>query len=71
MKISPIRFGLNNYNKTSLNADSVKLTQRKNSLADMEFDIIQDTIRSQNLRNQMNIRLMNLKRSLEKCIIKN
>lgn len=72
MKISPISFGKLSLNKTPItNTDSVKLTQRQNSLADMEFNIIKDTIRCQNLKNQMNVRLMNLKHILNNCTIKN
>jgi len=44
---------------------------RRNSLSDMDFNIISETIRCQNLKKQMNIRLMNLKRSLNKTAAKN
>ena len=72
MKIQSISFGIFPTPKKQLKpTDSVKLTQRQNSLADMEFNIIKDTIRCQNLKNQMNVRLMNLKENLDKCIIKN
>lgn len=72
MKIQSISFGIfPTHRKPLTPTDSVKLTQRQNSLADMEFNIIKDTIRCQNLKNQMNVRLMNLKENLDKCIIKN
>lgn len=43
----------------------IQKTNRVNSLSDIEFNIIADTIRCQNLFNQMNIRLINIKRTLE------
>ena len=76
MKISPISFGLNNNlievterNTTVANSDIVPTTVRHNSLSDMEFNIIADTIRCQNLKNQMNVRLMNLRRNLNNCMV--
>ena len=74
MKISPINYGINHIEKaTNVEEQStfVPTTVRRNSLADMEFNIIADTIRSQNLKNQMNVRLMNLKRSLNSCMAQN
>lgn len=70
MKISPISFGINSVEKgiTSESANQVPTTTRHNALADMEFNIIADTIRCQNLKNQMNVRLMNLKRNLNSCM---
>lgn len=67
MRISPINFGLNPTVKSSISneiSDFVPTTVRRNSLSDMEFNIIADTIRCQNLKNQMNVRLMNLRKSL-------
>lgn len=72
MKIHSISFGIFPSSKKQITpTNSVKLTQRQNSLADMEFNIIQDTIRCQNLKNQMDVRLMNLKHNLDNCTIKN
>ncbi len=74
MKISPINMGItpaSNISSTALhhnNSDYIPTTQRKNSLADMEFNIIADTIRCQNLKNQMNVRLMNLRHRLNNCM---
>jgi len=71
MKISPISFGLKQIEKNTTAAVSenmVQTTSRHNALTDMEFNIIADTIRCQNLKNQMNIRLMNLKRNLNSCM---
>lgn len=70
MRISPISFGINHVEKSPI-ADTTNLvptTVRHNSLADMEFNIIADTIRCQNLKNQMNVRLMNLRRNLNSCM---
>ena len=70
MRISPINFGMNQVERSTIN-DSTNLvptTVRHNSLADMEFNIIADTIRCQNLKNQMNVRLMNLRRNLNSCM---
>jgi hypothetical protein len=73
MRISPISFGITTQaterNTTVGNNDFVPTTVRHNSLADMEFNIIADTIRCQNLKNQMNVRLMNLRRNLNNCMV--
>ena len=70
MRISPINFGISHTERNSVSntADFVPTTVRYNSLADMEFNIIADTIRCQNLKNQMNVRLMNLRRNLNSCM---
>ena len=70
MRISPISFGISN-SVTSGYENNVTTTVRHNSLADMEFNIIADTIRSQNLKNQMNVRLSNLKRNLSSYMAQN
>ena len=71
MKISPVSYNnINHIERTNV-AEELTVaptTVRRNSLADMEFNIVADTIRSQNLKNQMNVRLMNLKRSLNSCM---
>ena len=71
MRISPINFGINNIEKPAASNDFVPKTVRRNSLSDMDFNIIADTIRCQNLKNQMNVRLMNLRRSLNSCMAQN
>lgn len=71
MKISPISFGIRPTEKSCVAADITELvptTVRHNALADMEFNIIADTIRCQNLKNQMNVRLMSLRRNLNSCM---
>lgn len=77
MKISPVSFGQQAIpkggqlkSKINQNSDYIPTTSRKNSLADMEFNIIADTIRCQNLKNQMSVRLANLKRNLDSCMAK-
>ena len=71
MRISPISFGINSVEKATETTTFVPTTVRHNSLADMEFNIVADKIRCQNLQNQMNVRLMNLKRNLNSCMAQN
>ncbi len=71
MRILPIKIGFNGIEKASSDNGYVPATIRHNSLSDMDFNIIADTIRCQNLKNQMNVRLMNLKRSLDSCLGQN
>ena len=71
MRISPITAGLNRLEPATIASDFVPTTVRHNSLSDMDFNIIADTIRCQNLKNQMNVRLMNLRRSLNSCMAQN
>lgn len=67
MKISPIGQSSPKYEKAS-SSDLIHTTVRHNSLSDMDFNIIADAIRCQNLKNQMNVRLMNLRRNLNSCM---
>ncbi len=72
MRISPISFGTSLTERIQRSeASDLVNTVRHNSLSDMEFNIIADTIRCQNLRNQMNVRLSNLRRNLNSYIAKN
>lgn len=71
MRITSINMGLNKLEKPTVANDFVPTTVRHNSLSDMDFNIIADTIRCQNLKNQMNVRLMNLKRNLSSCMAQN
>ncbi len=71
MRISPINFSLYQSEKTNNVNDFIHTTVRHNSLSDMDFNIIADTIRCQNLKNQMNVRLMNLRRNLNSCMAQN
>ncbi len=72
MRISPISFGTPNQTDRSCVArEYVPTTVRHNSLSDMDFNIIADTIRCQNLQNQMNVRLMNLRRTINGCVANN
>lgn len=73
MNISPINLNISGADK-AISTDAknyIPTTVRTNSLADMEFSIIADTIRCQNLKNQMNVRLINLRKSLNRCMAMN
>ena len=72
MKISPIsQNNIPKFDKVSDSADVIHTTVRHNSLSDMDFNIIADAIRCQNLKNQMNVRFMKLRRSLNSCMAQN
>ncbi len=75
MRISPVSFGAKPAEKiiaaTTESVNNIPTTVRNNSLSDMEFSIVADKIRSQNLKNQMDVRLMNLRRSLNSCMAQN
>lgn len=73
MNITPVNSGISSFEKPIVAdvKDYIPTTVRSNSLADMEFNIIADTIRCQNLKNQMNVRLMNLRKSLNRCMAMN
>ena len=72
MNISPISINIGSVDKAAADARNyIPTTVRHNSLADMEFNIIAETIRCQNLKNQMNVRLMNLRKSLNRCMAMN
>lgn len=64
MKISPIHFGENNIEKASSANGYMPATNRYNSLSDMDFYLIAEKIRCQNFKNQMDMKLMNLKRKV-------
>ncbi len=70
MKISPISFGMGQSEKklSVEHNDIMPTTVRHNSLSDMEFNIVADAIRCQNLKSQMNVRLSALKRNLNNCM---
>lgn len=68
MRITPkhyqINFGDNHTPAREFNPTLV----RYNRLHDLEFDIIADKIRSENLKNQMNLKLSQLKRNINNFI---
>ena len=64
MKNKPIKFGINHIEKADELNEYIPLTLRHNNLSDIDFDIIADTIKCQNLKNQMNVRLIKLKKRL-------
>lgn len=71
MRISPIRFQLNNIDAQSNAREFMPTSIRYNQLHDLEFDIIADKIRSENLKNQMNLKLTQLKKNISSFINKN
>lgn len=68
MRISPIRFNINRCDTSASAKDFTPVSTRYNALHDMEFDIIADKIRSENLKNQMNLQLARLKRNINNFI---
>lgn len=70
MNIRPISFNYNyNYmDKQESPSDFVLTPVRYNYLHDLEFDIIADTIRSKNLKNQMGSKLSQLKKNINNFI---
>jgi len=72
MRINPLSISSINY-EPMVNASErefTPVTMRYNSLQDIEFDIISDKIKSQNLKNNMDVRLSQLKKTLNKCLAK-
>ncbi|MCD7739795.1 MAG: hypothetical protein LUH11_00395 [Candidatus Gastranaerophilales bacterium] len=69
MRISKIKSGKNSTAKAYISKDFIPTTVRHNSLSDMDFNIIADTIKYQTLINQMNVRLLNLTCNLNNCIL--
>ncbi len=69
MRTSNIRIYLNDVNEHAVN-DFIPLTLRYNSLSDVEINFIEHTIKSQSIQNQMNMKLMGLKHSLNKVLLK-
>ena len=70
-KYPKVNFEANQSNKSCVAKDYVPTTVRHNSLSDIDFNIVADTIRCQNLQNQMNVRLMTLRRTLNSCVAQN
>lgn len=59
MEINPINFRHKVYNNKVLNKK-----KNNNSLSEIEFNIITDTLRSKTYQHNVNFRLKNLKQSL-------
>ncbi len=68
---SKVNFSSNRNDISCVAKDFVPTTVRRNSLSDIDFNIVADTIRCQNLQNQMNVRLMNLRRTINGCVANN
>ena len=45
--------------------DYIPMTLRKNSLADLDLNFIQNTINTQNLENNMNMKIMGLRNNFK------
>ena len=80
MNTLPANFGGNTPDKSTLseNENDLSISEihssrqsilRPNPLKDVDFNIISETIRCQNLKKQMNIRLMSLKRRLNNDVL--
>ena len=48
--------------------DFIPITRRYNSLSDLELNFIANTIKTQNLENQMNMKLLSLQNNLNKVM---
>lgn len=70
MRVHPIRITLNKSDKFAQPKDFVPTWTRYNNLHDIEFDIIADKIRAENLKNQMNLKLAQIKKSINNFINK-
>ena len=51
--------------------DFIPITRRYNSLSDIELNFIANTIKTQNLENQMNLKILGLKHKLNEVMALN
>ena len=70
MKILRVNYTIGHIEKANSANNYIPATTRHNSLSDVDFNLIADTIRCQNLKNQLNVRLVSLKRSLNNYMAK-
>ena len=71
MRINPVNFNPIAMEPMSTGVrEFTPVTQRYNALQDIEFDIISDKIRCQNLKNQMEVRLTQLKKTLNNSLVR-
>lgn len=71
MRINPVSFNSINIDHTTTGVkEFTPVTRRYNALQDIEFDIISDKIKCQNLKNQMDVRLSQLKKTLNNSLVK-
>ena len=68
MRITPRNYQVNFGNNHNSIKDFTPSPVRYNRLRDIEFDIIADKIRSENLKNQMNLKLSQLKKNINSFI---
>lgn len=71
MNVSPVNFQSSYGNKQISTAKSATSPLFNNSIQDMEFDMVADKIKSENIKNQMNVNISHLKRNLSNFINKN
>lgn len=71
MRINPVSFNSINIEPMSSGVrEFTPVTRRYNALQDIEFDIISDKIKCQNLKNQMDVRLSQLKKTLNNSLVR-
>jgi len=70
MRINPVSFNPITMEHSAGVKEFTPVTQRYNALQDIEFDIISDKIRCQNLKNQMEVRLTQLKKTLNNSLVR-
>ena len=70
MRISTNQYSINYRNKNTLKDQNPTLIRTNKLHEDLEFDIIADKIKSENLKNQMNLKLSKLKRNINDFINK-
>ncbi len=71
MRINPVSFNSINMEHLSSGVNEfTPVTRRYNAVQDIEFDIISDKIKCQNLKNQMDVRLSQLKKTLNNSLVR-
>lgn len=71
MRINPVSFNSINMEHMSAGVNEfTPVTRRYNAVQDIEFDIISDKIKCQNLKNQMDVRLSQLKKTLNNSLVR-
>ena len=70
MHTFPITINLED-NEGIFRNDFIPITRRYNSLSDLELNFIANTIKTQNLENQMNLKILGLKHKLNEVMALN
>lgn len=71
MNISPVNFQSSYGNKEISIKNLPTASLYNNPVKDMEFDMIADKIKAENIKNQMNVNISHVKRNLNNFINKN